>query len=473
MMSLADAPQFPIADADLRPDAEPMSAYPDAQSFGDGGACGSNNDWMCTNPVGDGCNLTGGDTCDDGADNDCDGKVDEGCGCQSGAVQPCFLGPPGRRNVGACSDGMQTCQGSGEFTFWGPCTGGITPTAEVCDSLDNDCNGCDDDHPDCCMVELSCPAPGSMPDGQPFQNYVIDGTMFYPGATTSWSWTVEGGPCDTLLSSTTNPPKTSFTLTGANTSQLTLYPTLSGDYKVTVTITAADGTVYTCTFIVHIAGPGLRFELCWDTTGQADIDLHVHKDGTTTPWFTTNLNGNNVNNEDCYYMNCKANAHYCALPPIICPSDTVDWGSAYQPSPLSECQGSPEGAEWAMVGNCHNPRLDIDNISEAGRPENVNVDVPLNNSTYRAMVHYYGGSVTTHPMVNVYCGGRLKATYGQAPDEVSGFTAGGGFGAGPMWRVVDVTTQVSGGVTTDCTLAPLHPSGQTTGYWVTNDDRSY
>lgn len=469
-MSSIDAPMFPSADADLRPDAEPMSAYPDAESFGDGGTCGG-SDWMCNNPIADGCVLGGGDACDDGADNDCDGKVDEGCGCQSGAVQPCFLGPPGRRNVGACTDGAQTCQGSGEFTFWGPCTGGITPTSEVCDNLDNDCNGCDDDHPDCCMVELSCPAPGSMPDGQPFQNYVIDGTMFYAGPTTSWQWTVEGGPCDQLLGSTSGV--TSFTLTGANTSQLTLYPTLSGDYTVTVTITAADGTVYTCTFIVHIAGPGLRFELCWDTTGSADIDLHVHKDGTTSPWFTTNPNNSNINPEDCYYANCKADAHYCLLPPLVCPSDTVDWGPAYPNSALSECSGGPEGAGWTMAGFCHNPRLDIDNISEPGRPENINIDVPLNNSTYRSMVHYWGGSVTTHPMVNVYCGGRLKATYGQAPDLVPGFTSGGGFGEGVMWRVVDVTTQVAGGVTTDCTLTPLHPPGMMTGYHVTTDDRTY
>lgn len=39
--------------------------------------------------------------------------------------------------------------------------------------------------------------------------------------------------------------------------------------------------------------------------------------------------------------------------------------------------------------------------------------------------------------------------------------------------MVDVTTHVSRGVTTGCDLAPLHPAGQTTGYWVTTDDRSY
>ena len=37
-----------------------------------------------------------------------------------------------------------------------------------------------------------------------------------------------------------------------------------------------DGTVHECTFIVHIAGPGLRIEMCSNRTGSPDIDLHVH-----------------------------------------------------------------------------------------------------------------------------------------------------------------------------------------------------
>jgi len=36
---------------------------------------------------------------------------------------------------------MQTCIGS-EFGTWGPCVGGVAPSVEVCDGLDNDCNGC-------------------------------------------------------------------------------------------------------------------------------------------------------------------------------------------------------------------------------------------------------------------------------------------------------------------------------------------
>jgi len=473
-MTLVDAPFNTFPDASVGADAS--SAYPDGAVYDDANStCG--DQWMCMNPVADGCNVGGPEICDDGLDNNCDGQVDEGCACQQGAVQSCFKGPPGRRGVGACQDGQQTCVGSGEFTYWGPCTGGITPQAEVCDNLDNDCNGCADDNPTCCAVELSCPGPGDMPDGQPFQDYVIDGTQFWAGAATSWSWTVVGGPCDQLLDATSG--NVSYTLSGESTSQLTIHPTLSGDYTVTVTINTPDG-VKTCTFIIHIAGPGLRFELCWDTTGSVDLDLHAHKeaDGNNSPWFTNNgqPSSGQINPEDCYYYNCKASAHCTLPPPFPCTagSDVVDWGSAYTPSPISECSGSQEGTTWQNFGSCFNPRLDIDNISTAGIPENINVDVPLDGKTYRAMVHYYGGSATTHPMVNVYCGGVLKATYGASPDFVPNFTSGGGFAAGTIWRVVDVTTQVTGGVTTDCTLAPVHPPGMTTGYYVTtNDDMSY
>ncbi len=473
-MSFADVPfSFP---ADAAGPADALSIYPDANVFDDANsACGDK--WMCDMPVADGCNPGGGDTCDDGYDDDCDGKVDEGCACQQGAVQPCFAGPPGRRNVGACQDGSQTCVGSGEFTQWGDCVGGITPTAEVCDNLDNECNGCADDSPECCVVDLNCPAPGDMPDGQPFQDYVIDGTMFYSGTVTSWTWTVQGGPCDQLLDATSG--NVSYTVAGENTSQLTLTPTLSGDYTITVTMDTPDG-IKTCTFIVHIAGPGLRFELCWDTTGSVDLDLHAHKedDGNNSPWFTSNGSTSTaqVNPEDCYYFNCTAGAHCALPPPFPCTpgGDVVDWGAAYNVSLITECEGSPQGATWQSFGGCHNPRLDIDNISTAGIPENINIDVPLDGQTYRTMVHYYGGSATTHPMVNVYCGGELKATYGAAPDFVPNFTTGGGFADGTIWRVVDVTPQVSGGVTTDCTLAPIHPPGMSTGYYVTtNGDLTY
>lgn len=448
-----DAPW--IEPADAPPVADGANVYGDADFYGDGG-CASTE---CPSPVADGCGAT--EVCDDGLDNNCNGTIDELCACTPGAVQPCFLGPPGRRNVGACVDGTQRCQGTTEFGHWGACEGGMWPGGEACDTVDNNCNGCVDDHPDCCVVDLACPSPGDLPEASPFTDYTIDGTLFWGGPATSWTWTVVGGPCDQLLDATTG--HVSYTLTGANTSTVTFRPTLSGDYTFTMTVQTPEGP-QTCTFIVHVRGPGLRVELCWDTTGSTDIDLHTHRSGSTTPWFETS--GGAINSDDCYYYNCKC---YSYSFPI---GDMAEWG--YASSPIAECSGSPEGACWTGIGTCHNPRLDVDNIATVGIPENINVDRPVDGGTYRVMVHYYGGSGVTYPMVNVYCGGNLLGTYGAAPDTVPGFTSGAGFAAGTMWRVVDALTHVdAAGTTTGCDLSPLHPPGSPSGYWVTNNDTSY
>lgn len=70
----------------------------------------------------------------DGIDNNCVGGIDEGCPCTPpGSTQTCGPGT----SIGECQDGIQTCIG-GE---WGPCVGGVWPTDESCDGLDNDCDG--------------------------------------------------------------------------------------------------------------------------------------------------------------------------------------------------------------------------------------------------------------------------------------------------------------------------------------------
>ena len=90
----------------LEPDA--IDASVDAASI-DGQIC---DDLTCTTPVTDNC--VAAEICNNGTDDNCNDQVDEGCLCTSGAVQACFRGQPGRRNVGSCVDGMQTCIGSGE-----------------------------------------------------------------------------------------------------------------------------------------------------------------------------------------------------------------------------------------------------------------------------------------------------------------------------------------------------------------------
>ena len=85
------------------------------------------------------------DICE-GTDDDCDGEVDEGCTCLNGQVQGCYSGPACTGGVGVCTGGTQTCV-NGQ---WAACVGEVLPAQEVCDGIDNDCNGTVDEGSFCC-----------------------------------------------------------------------------------------------------------------------------------------------------------------------------------------------------------------------------------------------------------------------------------------------------------------------------------
>ncbi len=69
----------------------------------------------------------------DNVDNNCVGGIDEGCDCIPEETQKC-----GTTDKGVCEFGTQTCTAEGK---WGACIGSIEPTDEVCDGLDNNCDG--------------------------------------------------------------------------------------------------------------------------------------------------------------------------------------------------------------------------------------------------------------------------------------------------------------------------------------------
>jgi len=64
-------------------------------------------------------------------------------------------------------------------------------------------------------------------------------------------------------------------------------------------------------------------------------------------------------------------------------------------------------------------------------------------------------------------------TIGAAPDDLKNFSGTPGSQAiGPLWRVADVTTHVSGNQTS-CTVNVLHSPGTADGFDVTFDDPRY
>lgn len=70
--------------------------------------------------------------------------------CAPGATRECYDGPPETKGVGSCHVGQQTCLADG--SDFGPCEGQVLPGEEVCNNVDDDCNGQTDEN----LGERSC-----------------------------------------------------------------------------------------------------------------------------------------------------------------------------------------------------------------------------------------------------------------------------------------------------------------------------
>ena len=113
--------------------------------------CGNGVDDDCDGAIDGGCpddmdgdGFPGDADCDDenpnvfpGAVEECN-DVDDDCnGVIDLISQSCYSGPASTLGIGQCASGSSTC----EIGVWTSCSGEVRPSTETCDGIDNDCDG--------------------------------------------------------------------------------------------------------------------------------------------------------------------------------------------------------------------------------------------------------------------------------------------------------------------------------------------
>ncbi len=249
------------------------------------------------------------------------------------------------------------------------------------------------------VTEVFCPPNQTVVAGNPVVLSAMG--MVIGRGIQGYQWTLVSAPVGG-----TNTPNM-WNPTPPNTATVDFLPYIVGTYVVQATVFDDQGGSATCQTTVTAEGRGLRVTMTWD--GNGDVDLHLHRPLTTTPWF------GNANGDDAYYSNRT---------PVWDPMSPPSFGA--------------------------NPELDFDNTAGLG-PENTTVEVPILNVDYTIGVHNFSGANGRIVTIQVFCGQGVVPTATFTSNPLQG-NATGQCADNDFWTVAAVSFQSLGA----CTVTPIN-----------------
>ncbi len=236
-----------------------------------------------------------------------------------------------------------------------------------------------------------------------------------------------------------------------------------------MTVTLPDGSLFTCTWIVHIQGPGLRVEMRYPESSTQDLDLYLKQPGKTTPWFTGEAQFS-TSLDQCCWANCEANLRGgSVMPAPVQPVTRADWELPDQPARALRGRAAGPLLARSRVLREPAPRHRQQPSGRHGtarkhqrRRASRGRDVPDHGrELHRHAVSPAGERLLRRPP---------HGDHRRGPDQVPNFSGtSGSVSIGALWRVADGTTHVTG-TQTSCTVSVLHAPASPTALDVTYDD---